>query len=104
MGWLKQVGLEQYHDRLVREGYETLSDLQTLTADDLRGMYITKQMHVKKILGKIETEKGMKGTGGTKNVSGENEGLGNSAVPFIEPPLDNMDEAELPPAYGDNDN
>ena len=72
--WLAAIELSLYHDALVKEGYETVNDLHTLTASDLRGLNITKQMHVKKILKKIteETEElnVAEGGGGGDNHSG----------------------------------
>ena len=39
---------------ILAEGYETDADMDTLTKDDLQGLGITKQMHVKKILKKVQ--------------------------------------------------
>jgi len=56
--WLDQIGLSQYYDTVINEGYESLTDLQSITEKDLDGMGINKQMHKKKILKKIEEETG----------------------------------------------
>ena len=93
--WLNQIGLTEYHDVFVKEGYESLSDLQSITENDLRGMNITKQMHIKKILGKISTEKEMKNGTGTEQNSGENEGN----VVIMSAAFDANIDVEAPPAY-----
>eukprot|EP01084_Bolivina_argentea_P092085 165716_1 len=46
--WLNDIGLNEYYDAMINEGYQTVKDILTITENDLINMNITKQMHVKK--------------------------------------------------------
>merc|ERR1719295_1357432 len=48
--WLSGIGLMRYYGLLKQNGYETMADLQTITAADLKKVGITKQRHIKKML------------------------------------------------------
>merc|ERR1712032_525021 len=92
--WLNDIGLTEYFVVLKGEGYETVQALSFITEKDLRDLKITKQMHVKKILNKIND---MNNTNG----SGANEGDKTITINAEEPsPTSNNDEA--PPAYTEN--
>ena len=52
--WLNNIGLTQYYDNLINEGYESIDDIKTITDKDLDGLNIKKQMHLKKILKNIK--------------------------------------------------
>ena len=55
--WLSDIGMAEYFSSFKAEGYETEADILTLTRDDLQGLGVTKQMHLKKILGKAQQQK-----------------------------------------------
>merc|ERR1712176_231468 len=52
--WLSDIGLAEYCDLFVGEGYESTADMETFTENDLRALGITKQMHIKKVLKKAQ--------------------------------------------------
>merc|ERR1712087_969989 len=54
--WLSDIGLADYYDLFVGEGYESTADMQSLTENDLRALGITKQMHIKKMLRKATSK------------------------------------------------
>ena len=99
--WLSDIGLTEYHEILKAEGYETVADLKTITAVDLKELGITKQMHVKRIL----TKNGQ----GTANMRSFAEGTAqgsetNSGAPsklWSDPPPTYGSEGngDQPPAY-----
>jgi len=48
--FLKDIGLLEYYDTLISNGYESRNDINTLTQNDLNSIGITKHLHRKKIL------------------------------------------------------
>ena len=92
--WLSDIinepELTTYLGILADQGYDTVSDLKTITASDLKSLGITKQMHVKKIL--------IKNGQGTDNINteGTSQGMGTNASA-------NMNSYP-PPSYGHADN
>ncbi len=73
--WLNNIGLTVYYDILIDEGYETIDDLLTITENALKQLNITKQMHVKKILKKINDSNGMTNTDNMNTTENEGEVL-----------------------------
>ena len=57
--WLNDIGLGEYYQTLKYQGYETVDDVLTITDNDLKELGITKQMHVKKIMNKINGQNGI---------------------------------------------
>ena len=51
--WLNDIGLTEYYQLFITEGYTTVKDLETITNQDLQALKITKHFHVRKILDKI---------------------------------------------------
>ena len=99
--WLSDIGLTEYHEILKAEGYETVADLKTITAVDLKELGITKQMHVKRIL----TKNGQ-GTAnmrsfaeGTSQGTGTNSGAPSKLWSDAPPTYGSEGNGDQPPAY-----
>ena len=97
--WLNDIGLTEYYEILIKEGYQSLNDIHTISAKDLNDLNISKQMHVKKILNKINSETGKKAETdtGTVKESGEGNAVQTLTIDIKQSPPN--DENEAPPAY-----
>ena len=51
--WLNDIGLTEYYQLFLTEGYTSVEDLETITDQDLHALNITKHFHIRKILNKI---------------------------------------------------
>ena len=54
LNWLSQIELTEYYEVFIKEGYESLDDLHSITAGDLIKLKITNQAHIDKILNQID--------------------------------------------------
>eukprot|EP00483_Globobulimina_turgida_P002130 UN02132 len=83
--WLNGIGLSEYYDVLIKEGYETIDDILSITENDLNRLNINKQMHVKKFMNKIN-----------QSLNGNNVDNGEGAMNNIAPVYE---YASAPPPY-----
>eukprot|EP00490_Sorites_sp_Unknown_P000153 CAMPEP_0114658722 /NCGR_PEP_ID=MMETSP0191-20121206/16273_1 /TAXON_ID=126664 /ORGANISM="Sorites sp." /LENGTH=149 /DNA_ID=CAMNT_0001881511 /DNA_START=382 /DNA_END=831 /DNA_ORIENTATION=- len=100
--FLKEIGLLEYYDLLISNGYENKSDLMTLTESDLNSIGISKHLHRKKLLN------GLNNTNNSYNDKNDfydnynniNQSRGEGALPkYSAPSAPNDDDDDLPPAY-----
>ena len=72
--WLKDIELTEYYHLFINEGYATVQDIETINAQDLEKLNITKHFHVKKILDKINNNNGQNVVGETMKSGYDREG------------------------------